>query len=67
MSSANGLWTIHYLNADWRSCPDIEEVGCGGQTGRWNRVPEPATLALFGVGLLGFAVSRRKRVGGTSA
>jgi hypothetical protein len=41
-------------------CSTIEASGTGGYS-RVASVPEPATLGLLGLGLLGIAVTRRKR------
>ena len=61
-------------NIDWSSNPDVElqmrssTIGYGGwqlfardaQFTVSSEVPEPTTIALLGLGLLGFAASRRK-------
>lgn len=58
----NASWTIIDKDCRWFSCSLNTAGGEGGYTNDANvSVPEPATLGLFGLGLLGFAATRRKK------
>lgn len=56
MSSVGTLWTIHDLDSDQPANIPDEYV-----TGTFQRVPEPATLSLFGAALAGFGFTRKRR------
>ena len=60
---ADGLWTVDYLEPTpegFHGCGLPDDSPCGA-TGRFIRVPEPGTLALFGVGLAGLGFTRRRK------
>lgn len=72
-SNAAGLWTVVDATTDGtRPCLGVNSptfngptsYNCTGATGRWIRegtVPEPGSMALLGLGMLGAAASLRKR------
>jgi hypothetical protein len=54
---------VQYVNADGVKVGDLVSENITLQVGRPpNEVPEPQTLALLGLGLLGIALSRRRRI-----
>ena len=62
-----GLWSMYGDDGKLKNISHISLYGAnrggGGGTGaNGNGVPEPATLALVGLGLLGAAAARRRRV-----
>jgi hypothetical protein len=63
----SALDRVYKIN-EWASISDADYYATPQNAIGWllyretpNTVPEPATIALFGLGLLGFAASRRKR------
>lgn len=61
----SALATGEFVRLNWTSLqgsyPGLNEFIAGGVAGQTS-VPEPATLALLGLGLLGFAVSRKRQL-----
>ena len=55
--AASGTWTAGGTGADWNGMSNIAVAYRGTTT----RVPEPTTLALLGLGLIGLTVVRRRR------
>ena len=53
----SGLYASPFTNTHNGNLKDISQVSAYVRA-----VPEPGTLALFGIGLLGFGVMRRKRI-----
>lgn len=66
---ANGLWTVDLMQTDYEGslvCGAPEDSPCGS-TGRFVRIAEPGTLGLFGLGLAGLGLKRRRRSGRASS
>ncbi len=60
------LATGGFVRLNWTSLqgqyPGLNEFIAGGVLGQVNNVPEPSTLALFALGLIGFAATRKRQV-----
>jgi hypothetical protein len=56
--AASGTWTAGGTGADWNGMSNIAVAYRGTTT----RVPEPTTLALLGLGLIGLTIVRRRAV-----
>ena len=63
--SASGSATSNTGNGDWSmtALAGFNELFADdiGTIGVWNPVPEPGALALFGVGLVGLGLMRRRQ------
>jgi Protein of unknown function (DUF642)/PEP-CTERM motif len=56
-----GVSGVNYIGLDNVDVECVSTAGCGTSSGGGTSVPEPATLALFGIGLAGLAFARRRR------
>lgn len=60
--ASSGLWSTEHLLNGGGKIPTISHLTTWNSTDSTNPVPEPTTMVLFGIGLLGLAgVSRRKK------
>ena len=62
-NSNRRFWSVTSVNSGYRNLPQVfcDTAKKCGATGRFIRVPEPGTLGLLGLGLLGIGASRRRK------
>jgi|GEM_PF-1482909 len=59
MANNNGTWTIQFKHK--KNYPDLSHMDFLVRGGDGTNVPEPASAALFGIGMIGLAAMRRRR------
>jgi hypothetical protein len=57
----SAAWSVNDKDCNRHSCSTTKAGGSGAYTNASHSVPEPGTLALFGLGLLGAGLGARRR------